>query len=328
VAADSPPQRVAFATADGVELSGRYRPGRLGTKSAAVLVLDGVGPNARPDRCDALAAALNRAGSATLCLDFRGHGASRGAAPEFWAFPTNRKLVRGYAAGRTPDRIAADDFRPGYLPVLVNDVAAARAFLDGRNDVGECNTGRLVVVGFAEGAAVGAMWVATEWSRYRVTGAYPVRLAPSPEGKDVAGCVWVGPPADLDGRAVPYLNLTRRAGAKDTLLVGLVSAAGDRAAARLAGDLDDLLNRGRDRLFRATDVRVQAGRHLAEAGEVLPAVEGLVTDMLKVQDIPPWDDRDFADRRYVWAAGGRAVPAKDEGETVLRPVPIAQLLPR
>ena len=44
-------QTVTLATGDGVELAGRYAPGRLGRKSPAVIVLDDVRTAARTQAC-------------------------------------------------------------------------------------------------------------------------------------------------------------------------------------------------------------------------------------------------------------------------------------
>jgi dienelactone hydrolase len=318
---------LTLATGDGVELAARYTPGRLGGKSPAVIVLDDVRSGGRPEVGRAVAGELASAGCAVLTFDFRGHGGSTAVTPDFWADPTNRRLVRRYHRARPKDRIAFADFRPGYLPALVNDVAAARAFLDRRNDAGECNTGQLYVVGFGGGATLGALWVAAEWQRFRCVGTYGERLDPAPEGRDVAGCVWVDPAPALDKRAVSLGEVVRQAGRKGEALFGLVHAAGDDAGAGLAADL---FRRPAD---GGAGRRVVAARAVPGDGPLagrpgtVAAVAGLIADMREVQEVPLWEDRDFVRNRYVWARPGSGVTlAKAEGEEVFRPVP-AGLLP-
>lgn len=317
---------LTLTTGDGVELAARYAPGRLGGKSPAVIVLDDVRSGARPETCRAVATKLAAAGCAVLSFDFRGHGGSTAVTPDFWADPSNRRLVKGYHRTRPKDRIAHADFRPGYLPALVNDVAAARAFLDRRNDAGECNTGQLYVVGFGEGATVGALWVAAEWQRFRCVGTYGERLDATPEGRDVAGCVWVDPAPALDKQAVSLGEVVRQAGKKGDALFGLVHAAGDDAGAGLAADLSRRLADGgvRRRVVART---VPGTGPLAERPGAVAAVADLLADMREVQDVPLWEDRDFARNRYVWARPGSSViMAKAEGEEGFRPVPAGALL--
>lgn len=320
-------QSVSFTTGDGVELAGRYAPGRHGRKSPAVIVLDDVRDAARPADCRAVAEKLAAAGCAVLTFDFRGHGGSTAVGPTFWADPTNRRMVRGYHSTRPADAIAYDDFRTGYLPALANDLAAARAFLERRNDAGECNVGQLYVVGFGHGATLGALWVASEWDRFRCFGTFPERLAPTPEGRDVVGCVWVDPERKFDRQTAPLTAAIRQAAQKGTTLFGLVHPVDDTKAAALATEWAKLLNSHPDRPALVTRV-LQAGEPAGTAGrpEVAAEVAALIAAMRKVQSPPPWDDRDFDDRTYLWVRrGARPVVAKAEGEEAFRPLPTALL---
>ncbi|QEL17748.1 alpha/beta hydrolase [Limnoglobus roseus] len=317
-------RRVAIRTADGVELVGRYQPGPLGNKSPGVLILDGIGDGRRPKTCDAVAAALHKQGCATLCFDFRGHGASTVVTEDFWDDPTNRRLVRGYTGKTVPEEVDWQDFRPGYRRALVNDVAAARAFLDRRNDTGECNSGQLFVVGFGEGASVGALWAATEWSRHRVTGGLVTRLAPTPEGRDVRGCVWVEPATALDRRPVPLLDCLKRATAKGGTYVGLIRADQDEAQEKLADQLQ-ALNR-KETTFRGVALPT---KNLLDDAALPARVAAMIDKMRDVNDPPPWDDRDFSDKRYAWALpGGGTILAKEEDAQNLRPIPLDRLVGR
>jgi pimeloyl-ACP methyl ester carboxylesterase len=313
-AAGPEPKSVALVAPDGVELAGRYWRG--GSASPAVILLDDLGADANPARCDAVARALATAGCAVVGFDFRGHGRSTDVGSDFWANPTNRALVRGPTAARPADRVTFADFRPGYLPHLANDVAAARSFLERRNDQGECNVGQLIVVGFGRGATVGMLWAATEWCRYRSYGGLPERLRPSPEGKDVAGCVWVWPEPKLDRQVMPVADWLKAAEARRSVLVGWVHD-GDGAAKALARRCAGELNRPGDRIFVDQVLRPSAG-----ADQATDAVTELVASIRKLQEMPVRDDRDFADRRYVWSLPNTGRLAKPEGDDTLRPLPV------
>jgi pimeloyl-ACP methyl ester carboxylesterase len=322
-------QRVELTTADGVELVARYHPGPRGTKSPTAIVLDGIGENRRPKVCDAIASELQKQGCATICFDFRGHGESTAVGTQFWDDPTNRKLVRGFKGTAGPERIDFADFRPGYFRTLVNDVAAVRAFLERRNDAGECNTGNLMVVGLREGASLGALWVASEWSRYRVTGGFNARLAPSPEGRDILGCIWIQPELNYDRQRIPLLDCVKRAATKRTAFVSLFHADGDGPLTRFAQQCAAALNKGNSRLFQAAALETARGEDVQDHAGLNAKVAAVAEQMLKAQDPPPWDDRDFTTKRYVWAVpGGGILPAKDEDERTFKPVPIDRLIPR
>jgi pimeloyl-ACP methyl ester carboxylesterase len=318
-AADRPPQSVTLRTGDGAELVGRYWRGPAGRKSPAVLVLDDLGAAADPKRCDAVARTLVKDGCAVLCFDFRGHGASTAVTADFWADPTNRRLVRGYHSTRPKATIGHADFRSGYLPALINDVAAGRAFLEQRNDADECNASQIIVVGFGRGATLGALWVATEWTRYRSYGGFPERWRDDPEGADVAGCVWVGLDPVLDGRPAPVLDWLNQAEAKRSVVLAWAFDGADRAAARLVERSAAAFNRGTDKisLSRKVDGLADEAAHVAHKG---------VAAVRDRRPAPVWTDRDFTDSRYVWVSprGGFAV-AKVQGEDVLLPVPAASL---
>ena len=82
--------------------------------------------------------------------DFRGYGNSTSVSPDFWnlvddpltglpGHPHNKLLGQSLAM-RRPANISATYFPPKYLWALVNDIAAAKVFLDERNDRGDCNS--------------------------------------------------------------------------------------------------------------------------------------------------------------------------------------------
>lgn len=317
---------VTLTTGDGAKLSARYFPCDKGPKSPAVLILDDIGDEARPAMCDEVARLLTKEGCAVLCFEFRGGAGSRPVEPEFWENANNRQMVKGYKADEPPEAIRFTDFKPGYLPTLVNDVAAARAYLERRNDARECNTGQIYVVGFGRGAAIGQLWIASEWSRYRVTGVQN-RIATKPEGRDIAGCVWIDPAPTLGQQAIPMLELMKKTMTKRSTLAGLILADGDRAKEQFAKQCQEVLNvRGKSPLVATYTVRDTSGSTGAR-GAVAEQTGKFIAGMRKLQELPLWDDRNFGDRRYAWVFPGSApVSAKDEGDESFQPVPVDHLL--
>lgn len=320
-AADGP-QTITLTTGDGARLSARYFPGNQGGKSPTVLILDNLGDDARPAMCDDVARQLVKEGCTVLCFDFRGCGRSKEVDPEFWEDGNNRQMVKGYKADSPPETIRFADFKAGYLPTLINDVAAARAYMERRNDARECNIGLTYVIGFGRGATLGQIWLASEWSRHRVSGVQN-KIASKPEGRDIAGCIWIDPALAFD-RLVPMLDLMKKPLAKKSSLVGLILADGDGAKSRFARQCQDVFNAGRRPLIAVHSIAV--GRS-SPHGEVTEWIGKFVANMRKTQELPPWDDRNFGDRRYVWVfPGSTIIAAKDEGDDQFQPLPVEQLL--
>jgi hypothetical protein len=190
-------EEVQFDTADKVEIHGTfYPPGK--PKAPCVLLLHKLGGNRDEHGWAQLAQTLQK-DYAVLRFDFRGHGDSTNIGPGFWRYPSN-VLIKG--AARMPQKISYKDFLPGYLPVLANDVAAARRFLDTQNDAGLCNSANIIVIGAEEGAAIGALWVASEWERRRLTKGNFGQWTVDPsrvEGESIAAAVWLSIPRNLSG---------------------------------------------------------------------------------------------------------------------------------
>ena len=105
------------------------------------------------------------------------------------------------------DRIDHADFQPGYYPYLLDDIAAAKFYLDKQNDLGKCNSRALIVLGAEDGATLGAIWMQTEWDRYTaselfdVVGRFnPQKVATDPEGKSQHCAIWLNMKTDLAGK--------------------------------------------------------------------------------------------------------------------------------
>src|SRR5437660_6786405 len=188
-------ERVRFDTVDQVELHGTFYPSSKGKRSSCVLLLHALGKDSQHEGWDKLAKELQSKGYAVLSFDFRGHGKSDRVDAAFWTDTLNdmNRKLKSYTPGKLKDRISFKDFPPGYYPRLVDDIAAAKVFLDRRNDAGDCNSASLVVIGAGDGAALGALWMNSEFSRYRITGdpLFPatVKRDSNPEGRGIVAAI-------------------------------------------------------------------------------------------------------------------------------------------
>jgi alpha-beta hydrolase superfamily lysophospholipase len=210
-------QDVRFDAADGVELHGTYYPPdpAAKAKSACVLLLHNFdkakGGNSHQEGWEALATDLQKDGYAVLSFDFRGHGDSKNVKEAFWNSvknPHNINYVK--TAAKAPDTIDRQDFAgnaASYFPYFVNDVAAAKDWLD--NNAGGAS-GRLIVIGAGEGATVGALWMSSECHRQRaklqgnqiIFDKAGLPDLEEPEGSDLVGAVWLNISPTLGGRSV------------------------------------------------------------------------------------------------------------------------------
>ena len=207
--------RVTFDSLDGVTLEGTFykatpvAPAK--DKNATVLLLHNVGKgggSSHQDKWDDLAKGLSDDGYSVLSFDFRGFGNSHKVSPDFWdplKGRDNINCVKGANRKPPPDTIDHTDFdshSSEYYPVLVNDVSAAKSFLDKHSASGQANSSNLILVGAGEGATIGAMWMYSQWhlqkvaSRDPVTGKYTYD---TPEGQDIAGAVWLDLSPKLGG---------------------------------------------------------------------------------------------------------------------------------
>ncbi|MHB1425224.1 MAG: alpha/beta hydrolase family protein [Gemmataceae bacterium] len=202
-------KRVNFPTVDEVELSGtfyRSAPAGKKDKDAVVLLLHDFrhnkGGGSQEDGWRQLAGELQKEGYSVLSFDFRGFGNSKSVSPKFWMHPHNKAGIRA-AKGRTPPAsIDQKDFSARYYINLVNDIAAARAYLNVLNDSGDVNSSNILVVGAGQGATLGALWLASECRRQRDPRSDrlpegqlpqwgPLTRFDQPEGNDLGAAVWM-----------------------------------------------------------------------------------------------------------------------------------------
>ncbi len=192
------PEAVKFYTFDQVEIHGTFYPGNKGNKSPCALLLHAIGGNTQQEGWDELAKKLQEKNFAVLTFDFRGHGDSTSVAQDFWRLDRNNQLLKSYKPGKPHDQIRYQDFTtPSNYASLVNDIAAAKRYLDKRNDSNDCNSANVVVIGAESGATLGALWIRTEWVRIE---SRPFVASPGPrqpEGQGISCAIWLSISPDI-----------------------------------------------------------------------------------------------------------------------------------
>jgi len=197
LSAQQEPAAVQFTTFDKVELHGSFYSSPNGKEAPCVILLTKFGSDREKANWKELAESL-RPDYAVLSFDFRGHGESTDVSPQFWQVPNNF-IIKG--AGRMPTHINFKDFPPTYLPVLANDISAAKRYLDERNDLGACNSSNVILIGAEEGAAIAALWIAYEFQHPHYIknqfGTWAVDPQRPFEGEDIAAGLWLSMPRTL-----------------------------------------------------------------------------------------------------------------------------------
>ncbi len=346
-------ETVRFETVDQVELKGTYWPSNKGKKGPVALLLPRIGGSHNEDGWKALAEDLQKAGFAVLAFDYRGHGGSKSVGEKFWKYPTNLGGITYRArAGKMPDTIELSQFKNGYLPHLVDDISAAKSYLERRyNDEGACNLSNLVLIGAEDGATLGALWLATECKRFRVLNQF--KKADKPEAKDVIACVWLNmsgyigsgrqatnvvrllpswllEAGGLRGQKIPMLFYygkdDKQADAYALSLVKGIRRNYDRATAAKATPDDDLYGT-LDAGVAGTDLKgskLLTGSLGVREQIVKKYLEKFILDSKK--GLNEWEKREGDKTYYVWElATRRTTPANMVGDKNLYPIPLSQL---
>ena len=169
-----------------------------------------------------LAESLQKADYSVMMFDFRGHGESTTIDDPklFWNKKANNDYVK--VKNKKDETIDVKDYiKSGgaYLPILCNDIAAVRSYLDIRNDNSkDCNTSSLIVIGADGGATLGAIWMNSEWHRYKYSppamgvvgiGINPKYVESKPEGKDIIGAVFLTVQPTLEKRNVSLAGVLK-----------------------------------------------------------------------------------------------------------------------
>jgi pimeloyl-ACP methyl ester carboxylesterase len=346
--------KVTFDTVDGVTLQGTFYPSAKGKDEPTVLLLHKIGSDSHKDGWDDLAKALNDKGYAVLSFDFRGHGNSTSVDPDkFWKFAWNRGASKTgpMEKGKWKDSISKEGFVPGYYPYLLNDIAAAKLFLDDRNDASDCNSRSLIVIGAEDGAALGAVWMASEWSRVSADVIPDPRgprfppfirnIGKEPAGKDQFCAIWLSLTPSLgsggsktSAKAALYSAL-KYVGQKQKLPMGFLYGDKDADSEGHAKEFVKVIKGDTD---PANDKFPLTASHAVEktklAGSALLRKDLTTNDLIlkyldRVRDkrvTGKWSKVEWDRTAYVWAfPDRRPVLAKEEKAKAFEPIPLPAL---
>jgi hypothetical protein len=342
---DDNSKRVTFKTCDGVELGGTFYPNPGGKRDACVLLLHNFdqkkGGDSHKDGWDHLAQELQKAGYAVLSFDFRGFGDSKNVEKEFWNLNRNphNSIVKGARMAKPPETIDQKDFPGVYYPYLVNDVAAARAYLERQNDAQQVNLSNLIVIGAGEGALLGQLWVTSEWRRRKVVagGGGGVGLDDTSEGRDVMAVVHLSLSPSLAGRSLANQlhGWVIETGAEFKVPITFVHGEKDDRGRDLAKKLlNDIKNPPngikKPEKLEFTEEKVIDGTELTGSQLLQNSLDtekvilGHLDKLLDKRGAKEWRKRETTNPRiYYWAVPGqRPVPAKDNLEEMIRPLPL------
>jgi pimeloyl-ACP methyl ester carboxylesterase len=216
VAQDIKPLEENFTTADGVRLKGLFHKAANPAAGNPVVILlyqPGAGNSLdKPGDWAGLTKTLNDKGFSVFRFDWRGHGKSKDIVDTdlFWNNPVTGGWSRRYIAGANKKPVKNDldvktDFKDShsrYFPCYVQDLAAVRYHLDGKNDQGDVNTSSIYLIGAGDTATLGMLWMAAEWVRpaihpllgagqsYKITPTPGIVVDPE-AGRDIAGAIWL-----------------------------------------------------------------------------------------------------------------------------------------
>ncbi len=276
-------ERVKFDTADFVEIHGKFYAGGGGGKSACVILLHQIGANSQQEGWNELAGQLKNKGFSVLSFDFRGHGDSTTVGPAFWKYPPNQSL-RSYRPGKLKDEISYKDFTTIYnYADMVNDIAAAKRFLDRRNDAGDCNSSNIILVGAESGATIGLFWTWCEYHIRPVQFAFPLmQNSQKVEGEDISCAIWLSMSSYLAPPNRYHVELANwlRSPVPEKVPMYFLYGADDSKSARLAETTcKNILRAGNNPKTKWTGKRAIANTKLAGA-ELLGKSLGTSDDIL------------------------------------------------
>ena len=303
---------VQFDTADLVTLNGFYYPGK---GKGTVLLLHALGEDSSKAEWVNLAKALNKKGYAVLRFDFRGHGqsttvdpgnAARGL-PGFWTYKENNVL---YKNPKHPKTIDAKMFAKNgnYLPILANDVEAAKAWLDSQGE-----SGPLILIGAKEGATVGAIWLNAAFNCFPIV-ADPMTFQKVPDlrnpvGKNVKAAVWLSMSSTVGRTTFPISTILTTAGKENKTPVWFLYASSDSKAKSTAKSCVKAL---KNKSKNVAESKIDGAQRLAGSALLtrsLGTTNAIITylDSLPQQRMPR---RGGMVEGYVWQTRFGQVPAR------------------
>jgi hypothetical protein len=322
------PETVHIMTVDGVKLKAVFYPSSM--KSAPTVIMlhsIGDGRSMKAPEWKSLAESLQKAKYSVIMFDFRGHGDSTSIddpSPKgpFWNKLPNYASVKAKERDtiEVKDYIKSGSVPGAYLPVLVNDIAAVRAYLDRRNDEAkDCNTSSLIVIGADSGATLGALWINAECYRYKYTppmGFTKAQLSERAEGSDIIAAVFLTVQPTLEKRTVPVSGLLKTSCKDHGMAAAFFYGKDDAKSKDFAKTLEKTLKlKGKKHEYiGAVELNTKlTGMKLLQKGL------GTETSIVKYLDSVVEErknervDRDFSNSFYMWRVpiGGGLIPAKN-----------------
>jgi hypothetical protein len=172
---------VGFGTSDGLSLNGYWYQGNGIEKQRpdAVMMFPAPG-NKVNDAWISLAKALSEKNFSVLLFDWRGTGMNAAETAgsrifedkgKFWGETYNQKLLKGSQKTIEDKGLEFKSLRNKsegafrYTDFMLNDLLAARFYLDRQNDNGKCNTNRVWIVTEKDGGQLGLAFIASEFMR-------------------------------------------------------------------------------------------------------------------------------------------------------------------
>jgi dienelactone hydrolase len=331
------PTTPKIITADGVKLHATFYPS--GKKNAPVVIMVhpiGEGKSSKSPEWKSMAEYLQSKDFAVITFDLRGHGDSTTVVPDiFWgenkkgvawtqAQKWTRQLVK---QNKENDVLDVKDFikSPVYLPALANDIAAVRSYLERQNDKNECNTGNIFVIGADTGATLAALWINSEWSRFKMTPNPPkaATIEKRAEGADITGAVFLTIQPSLDPkRTMKVAGLLRNACQDHGMGAVFIYGSEDAKAEGIAKNLEKSLKVPKSKKHEF----IQAFPRETNLSGVKLLQNGLKTEKeianwfadLIVDREREWATRDFLNMPYIMRVNNMALEVHPKGDHNLK----------
>jgi hypothetical protein len=329
---------VHFQAVDHMELTGTLYHGWRGKKGMTVLMLHDLGSNRSSPGWKRLADKLQTEGHTVLTFDFRGYGDSKKVSTKFWTYSVNKALTLpvhepGLPPERQPKTLEGADLPTEYIPWLVEDIAAARTYLDLRHDEenGPVNTFNMVVLGAGQSSALGSLWLATEGLRYNAADVGNKIRLKWPEKLSVLQVMWIGMADPLKFRRLGILGWLEGAHAEPVVPITFVYGGDDADTASL---LTIPLREKLGSKFILPGVQLSGQRMLDADGEAAARIQKHLLKTLQSRPPVDWVPRKIKTLHSYWAIPEelprgskqlRFFVAKRVGEETLSPVPFQPL---
>jgi hypothetical protein len=190
----------------------------------------------------------------------------------------------------------------------VNDIAAAKAYLDRKNDAGECNSANLVVIGADTGATLAAVWINAEWHRFlfhpgTLFGMGPT-IANASEGENILCGIFLDINPSLGGRTIPLTSVLDFPGRVKKMPFLFLHGGDNDSSKRVSQGLDKHM-KYKQKLSYTGAVAVPDSGELEGAALLQPSLPTIASiaeygKSLLDERAQDWLERDFRDSLYVW----------------------------